>query len=101
MKQYKLKAHARQTGLTLIELTVVMTILVALAGLMVPRVRGFFGAAQDSTSVSSLAEVDKLMEGYYTRFGKEPNNMEALINGVAGTSATPNDPCNATNAMLL
>jgi hypothetical protein len=76
-----------------------MTILVALAGLMVPRVRGFFGAAQDSTSVSSLAEMDKLMEGYYTRFGKEPNNMEALINGTAGAS-TIDTNCNATNAPL-
>ena len=88
MKQYQLKTPARQAGLTLLELTVVMTILVALAGLMVPRVRGFFGAAQDSTSVSSLAEVDKMMESYYTRFGKEPNNMEALINGSAGTSTS-------------
>ena len=69
MKQYQFKAHARQAGLTLIELTVVMTILVALAGLMVPQVRGFFSAAQNSTSVSSLAEVDKMMESYYTRFG--------------------------------
>jgi type II secretory pathway pseudopilin PulG len=99
MKQYKFKPHARQTGLTLIELTVVMTILVALVGLMVPRVRGFFGAAQDSTSVSSLAEVDKMVQGYYTRFGKEPNNMEALINGALGASATDTN-CNATNVPL-
>ena len=84
MKQYQLKAPARQAGLTLLELTVVMTILVALAGLMVPHVRGFFGAAQNSTSVSSLAEVDKWIQSYNTKFMKEPNNMEALINGVGG-----------------
>ena len=87
MKHYKLNAPARQAGLTLLELTVVMTILIALGGLMVPYVSSFFGTTQDSTSVSSLAEVDKWMQGYYTKSRKEPNNMEALINGVTGTVA--------------
>jgi type II secretory pathway pseudopilin PulG len=86
MKQYQLKAPARQAGLTLLELTVVMTILVALAGLMVPQVRGFFSAAQNSTSVSSLAEVDKWIQSYNTKFMKEPNNMEALINSTGSTA---------------
>ena len=99
MKHYPLKAPARQAGLTLLELTVVMTILVALAGLTVPYVSSFFGAARDSTSVSSLAEVDKWIQSYSTKFMKEPNNMEALINGVAGTSTTDTN-CNATNAAV-
>ena len=89
MKHYKLKAHARQAGLTLLELTVVMTVLIALGGLMVPYVSSFFGTTQDSTSVSSLAEVDKWMQGYYTKSRKEPNNMEALINGTIGIVAQP------------
>jgi len=99
MKHYPLKTPARQAGLTLLELTVVMTILVALAGLTIPYVSSFFGAARDSTSVSSLAEVDKLIQSYDTKFMKEPNNMEALINGVVGTSTTDTN-CNATNAAV-
>jgi type II secretory pathway pseudopilin PulG len=97
MKHYPLKTPARQAGLTLLELTVVMTILVALAGLTIPYVSSFFGAARDSTSVSSLAEVDKLMQSYSTKFMKEPNNMEALINGVTGASTTDTN-CSADNA---
>lgn len=99
MKHYPLKTPARQAGLTLLELTVVMTILVALAGLTIPYVSSFFGAARDSTSVSSLAEVDKWIQSYSTKFMKEPNNMEALINGVVGTSTTDTN-CNATNAAV-
>lgn len=99
MKRYPLAAAKSQTGLTLLELTVVMTILVALAGLMVPYVGNFFGAAKDSTSASSLAAVDRSMQSYQTKFMKEPNHLEALINGVSGASAT--DPyCDATNAAV-
>ena len=98
MKHNKLKAHARQAGMTLLELTVVLLILLALAGLMIPYFdRSIATRTDDSTSVSSLAEVDKWMQGYYSVYMKEPNNMEALINGVAGASA---NPCDATNAAL-
>ena len=82
MKQYQLKAHARQAGMTLLELTVVLFILLALAGLMIPSFdRSIATRTDDSTSVSSLAEVDKWMQSYNSVFMKEPNNMEALING--------------------
>ena len=91
MKHNKLKAHARQAGMTLLELTVVLLILLALAGLMIPYFdRSIATRTDDSTSVSSLAEVDKWMQGYYSVYMKEPNNMEALINGaVAVTSTDP------------
>ena len=36
MKHTKLKAPARQAGMTLLELTVVLLILIALAGMMIP-----------------------------------------------------------------
>jgi type II secretory pathway pseudopilin PulG len=90
IKPYQLKAHARQRGVTLLELTVILTIIIALAGMVIPT--GFFAimtSSQDSTGVSSLAEVDKWMQSYSTKFMKEPNNMEALINGVAGIVAQP------------
>jgi type II secretory pathway pseudopilin PulG len=81
--------------MTLLELTVVLMILIALAGLMIPYFdRSIATRTDDSTSVSSLAEVDKWMQSYNSIFMKEPNNMEALINGTAGSSTTLNDPCN-------
>jgi len=85
--------------MTLLEVTVILTILVALAGLMIP----FFSttirnSAQDSTSAISLAEMDKLMQLYYSLFHKEPNNLEALINGVSGTSSLDPDCSGAVAA---
>ena len=93
IKPYQLKAHARQRGVTLLELTVILTIIIALAGMVIPT--GFFGiitSSQDSTGVSSLAEVDKWMQSYSTKFMKEPNNMEALINGTAGPTSISTSP---------
>jgi type II secretory pathway pseudopilin PulG len=91
MKQHKLKARARQLGVTLLELTVILVILVALAGLMIPYFSGSIKTStMNSTAVSSLAEMDKLMQSYNTMYLKEPNNMEALINGTAYT--LPTDP---------
>jgi prepilin-type N-terminal cleavage/methylation domain-containing protein len=41
VKDYKIKTIKRQAGMTLIELTVVLLILVGLAGLLVPYVGSF------------------------------------------------------------
>ena len=41
MQHYKVKHIARQAGMTLIELSVVLLILVGLAGLLVPYVGSF------------------------------------------------------------
>ena len=41
MKHYKVKQYTRQAGMTLIELTVVLLVLIGLAGLLLPYVSGF------------------------------------------------------------
>ena len=41
MKDYKLKTIKRQAGMTLIELTVVLLVLIGLAGLLIPYVGCF------------------------------------------------------------
>ena len=42
--------------------------------------RSIVTRTENSTNVSSLAEMDKWMQSYNSIFMKEPNNMEALIN---------------------
>lgn len=79
MKDYKVKHIARQAGLTLIELTVVLLILIGLAGLMLPYVGGFVDKTHDSANSDSLVEVSKAIQRYDVQFMGQPSNYDALV----------------------
>ncbi len=90
--------------MTLLELTVVLLILIALAGMTIPSFdRSIVTSTENSTNLSSLAEVDKWMQSYNSIFMKEPNTMETLINGTAGTSTTDatNVPVNTVYCKMI
>jgi len=76
---------ARQAGMTLIELTVVLLVLIGLAGLMIPYVSGFVGKTHDSTGTSNAARAGQAIVQYDVQFMGQPNNMESLLNATAGT----------------
>jgi len=78
---------ARQAGMTLIELTVVLLVLIGLAGLMIPYVSGFISKTHDSTGASSLGEVTKSMIRYETQFQGFPDDMDSLISTSGGTDS--------------
>jgi type II secretory pathway pseudopilin PulG len=82
--------------MTLIELTVVLLVLIGLAGLLIPYVSGFVGKTHDSTGSSNLANLDNTVQRYHTQFNGAPNNLEALINGAAATAAAAPDCAAAT-----
>jgi len=84
---------ARQAGMTLIELTVVLLVLIGLAGLMIPYVSGFVGKTHDSTGSSNAARANQSILQYEAQFFKQPNNLESLINGVAGSVAATDTAC--------
>jgi len=71
---------ARQAGMTLIELTVVLLVLIGLAGLMMPYVSGFISKTHDSTGASNIAEINGAMERYSAQFQGYPDNLDSLIN---------------------
>jgi len=71
---------ARQAGMTLIELTVVLLVLVGLAGLMIPYVAGFVGKTHDATGSSNIQGLSTAIIRYETEKGRYPNNMDSLIN---------------------
>lgn len=96
MKHYKVKNMTRQAGMTLIELTVVLLVLIGLAGLLIPYVSGFVGKTHDSTGVDNQAEIDSMMQRYATQYMRSPNNMEALINAADATAAAGADCAAAT-----
>jgi type II secretory pathway pseudopilin PulG len=85
MKHYK--QMGRQAGMTLIELTVVMLILVGLAGLLLPYVSGYLNKTHTSTGASSMAELNAAIMRYENDHMSDPNKLESLINQAAATAA--------------
>jgi len=76
MKYYSTKA--RQAGMTLIELTVVLLVLIGLAGLMIPYVAGFVGKTHDATGDSNIARLNSTIQRFQTTSMKFPDNLQTL-----------------------
>jgi len=76
---------ARQAGMTLIELTVVLLVLIGLAGLMIPYVSGFVSKTHDSTGSFNSAALDANIQRYQVEKGGFPNGLESLIEGSDST----------------
>jgi len=70
---------ARQAGMTLIELTVVLLVLIGLAGLMIPYVGGFISKTHDSTGSDSLAASNAAIQRYDVQFMGHPSNYDSLM----------------------
>ena len=87
MKHYN--KMARQSGMTLIELTVVLLVLVGLAGLMMPYVGSFVGKTHDATGSQNAVRLGEAIQRYQTTRDTYPSNLDPLLVGaVAGASAT-------------
>jgi len=70
---------ARQAGMTLIELTVVLLVLIGLAGLMIPYVGGFISKTHDSTGSDSLASLNSAIQRYDVQFMGQPSGYDSLM----------------------
>ena len=77
MKHYN--KMTRQSGMTLIELTVVLLVLIGLAGLMIPYVGGFVSKTHDSANSDSLAAVNGAIQRYDVQFMGQPSNYDSLM----------------------
>ncbi len=80
MNALSIKTAVRQAGMTLIELSVVLLILIALASLMIPYVGGFLEKAATSTGAASTAEVYNSLSIYQSQFNAYPANLDLLAN---------------------
>ncbi len=65
--------------MTLIELTVVLLVLIGLAGLMIPYVSGFVSKTHDSTGSFNSAALDANIQRYQAEKLGFPSNMESLV----------------------
>lgn len=73
-------------SLTLIELTVVLLILAAVAGVLVPRLTGYGERAHGATTASSMQETAKALALFEANNGRLPDRWDNLID--AGTGST-------------
>lgn len=85
-----LRNEARdRRGLTLIELVVVLVILIALAGLLVPAATGLIARTHTAAGASNIKEVDKIIQTYQTANRRLPSGLDNLLDEL-GTGLDPN-----------
>jgi prepilin-type N-terminal cleavage/methylation domain-containing protein len=74
-------SSARRRGLTLLELVVVMVILVALAGILVPLLPGMLGRASDAEQSTNVAELLKAWQVFQTTNADHyyPDGLDSLV----------------------
>lgn len=75
----------RRAGLTLMELVVVMVILIALAGILLPLFPGMLTRGHTSSAATNLSELSKAVQEYYYQDLQLPYNLDnvAPLAGVA------------------
>jgi prepilin-type N-terminal cleavage/methylation domain-containing protein len=76
---------SRRPGLTLVELVVVMAILVALAGILIPLIPGLIGRAETSGRATNSQEIYKAIQTFEASYTRYPSDWDALTDG----STTP------------
>jgi len=81
----------REAGLTLIELVMVLVILVALAGLLVPQVDFLRRSSDKGTASVSMKNIAENIQLYRTMKGSYPDNFDSLIED-GSTDIYPNLP---------
>jgi len=69
---------ARRTGLTLLELIVVLTILLAITGLVVPMLPNFVHRANIASCTTNISELDKLVQTYQNLYSTFPDRLDTL-----------------------
>jgi prepilin-type N-terminal cleavage/methylation domain-containing protein len=76
----------RRRGLTLMELVVVMVILVALAGILLPLFPNLLTRAHTSSAATNMTELSKAVQTYYYQALQLPNNLDNLAPLVGQTN---------------
>ena len=88
--------RAHRLGLTLLELVVVMTILIALAGILVALFPGFLRLAHTSTGATNLSDLNRVFHTYHQVSRGWPNGLDNLTDGTDLYARLPGDPSSAT-----
>jgi len=74
--------------LTLLELIVVLMILVAVAGILVPAITGMVGRSHTSAGAANIAECANAIQRYEAQYLRYPNMLDSLKETLAGAADT-------------
>ncbi|MFO0942143.1 MAG: prepilin-type N-terminal cleavage/methylation domain-containing protein [Pirellulales bacterium] len=85
MKTYLFKPYHSRQAFTLIELIVVLTILVGLAGVLVPAVTNMVARTSRSTSALNITEIAGTIQRHEAIYLKYPDNLDSLMRNTTGT----------------
>ena len=77
----------RPRGLTLIELTIVLLVLAAVAGILVPRLTGYTGKSHGASGAANVAEISKAISLYEVNNGGFPPQWENMVQDVPAGAA--------------
>lgn len=91
-KHLAMQALSAQRGMTLIELSVVLLILIGLAGVLVPYVGSFNQTTHDSTNSNNITQLNSAMGRYVVDKNRLPPHVDLLTNATAATAAATG-PC--------
>lgn len=84
---HRLPRRNRRSGLTLIEMMVVLAIIALIAGLAVPRLMSTFGRAKTQAAEVQLTNLKGALQLYYIDVGRYPaesEGLDALLTAPAG-----------------
>ncbi len=81
LKHTQIKTRKTQAGLTLLELTVVLLILIGLSGLILPYAQGYLKRTHDSTGSDNLWELNNAINLFQAKYLEYPDGFHTLIQG--------------------
>ncbi len=81
LKPTTIKTRKRQAGLTLLELTVVLLVLIGLSGLILPYAQGYLQRTHDSTGNDNLWELNNAIGLFQAKYLEYPDELHSLIDG--------------------
>ena len=81
MKSWYAPSTRRRFGLTLIELLMVLVILIALAGILVPLLPNIVGRGETASGATSQTEIYKWIQAYEQLYLTYPSDWDALTDG--------------------
>lgn len=83
-----LPSKERNAGFTLIELVVVLAILAALAGLVIPQISMLGRTTDMATSAKTQADIASNLQLYFLLQKRYPQRLDSLLVGSAGSTPT-------------
>jgi len=88
------RAGAGRRGLTLLELVVVMAILIAIAGILVPLLPDMMSSGNQSAGATNITELEKAILTFRSTYFRAPNHFDSLMTdgGSAISDLLPGPP---------